>query len=332
MIRIITVLVIYLVTQVLTAQTKFEQGMEQAFALMNENKIEEASNLLERISSAEPENWLAPYHLALLKVRSSFAITDKAKQEAQIAASSGFIDMADLLSPDNSEVYVVKGLINVAKIASNPMVNGATLSGPTVELYKKAIALDNTNPRAHSGLVEFEMGGARFFGQDLGPYCKRLQESIALYDAFIPAGKFYPKWGKEWTLQVIEGCGGTVETKTENVSIKVTVPNVSGTDGVVLFALYDSKEKFMNRETLASKDGIIENGIATVTFENIAPGTYAIVCLHDKNGNQRMDFTSEGMPGEDYAISNNVFLMGPPNFEDAKFRVENKSLDLTINF
>ena len=40
MIRIITVLVIYLVTQVLTAQTKFEQGMEQAFVLMNENKIE----------------------------------------------------------------------------------------------------------------------------------------------------------------------------------------------------------------------------------------------------------------------------------------------------
>ena len=118
----------------------------------------------------------------------------------------------------------------------------------------------------------------------------------------------------------------------ENMTITVTVPNVSGTDGVVLFALYDSKEKFMNRETLASKDGIIENGIATVTFENIAPGTYAIVCLHDKNGNQRMDFTSEGMPGEDYAISNNVFLMGPPNFEDAKFKVENKSLDLTINF
>jgi len=332
MIRIITVLVIYLVTQVLTAQTKFEQGMEQAFALMNENKIEEASNLLERISSAEPENWLAPYHLALLKARSSFAITDKAKQEAQIEAAFDFIDKADLLSPDNSEIYVVIALINVAKIASNPMVNGAILSGPTAELYKKAIALDNTNPRAHSGLAEFEMGGARFFGQDLSPYCKRLQETIALYDAFKPAGKFYPKWGKEWTLQVIEGCGGTVENKTENVSIKVTVPNVTGTDGVVLFALYDSSEKFMNRETLASKSSTIENGTAMVKFENIVPGTYAIVCLHDKNGNQRMDFTSEGMPGEDYAISNNVYLMGPPNFEDAKFTVENKSLDLTIKF
>lgn len=332
MIRIIILLVIYLISQVTTAQTNFEQGMEQAFALMNENKIEEAANLLERISSAEPENWLAPYHLALLKTRSSFAITDKAKQEAQIAAASDFIDKADLLSPDNSEVYVVKGLINVAKIASNPMVNGATLSGPTTELYKKAITLDNNNPRAHSGLTEFEMGSARFFEQDLSPYCKRLQETLALYDAFKPAGKFYPNWGKEWTLQVIESCGGTAETKSESVSINVTVFNVSGTEGTVLFALYDSNEKLINRETLASKSSTIENGTATVTFENIAPGTYAIVCLHDKNGNQRMDFTSEGMPAEDYGISNNVMLMGPPNFEDAKFVVGNKSLDLTIKF
>ena len=43
------------------------------------------------------------------------------------------------------------------------MVNGAALSAPTSKLYSKAIALDKTNPRAHSGLAEFEMGGARFF-------------------------------------------------------------------------------------------------------------------------------------------------------------------------
>jgi len=119
---------------------------------------------------------------------------------------------------------------------------------------------------------------------------------------------------------------------SKGVNLTVAVPNVSGTEGSVLFALYNSREKFIKRETLASKSSTIKNSTATVTFENIVPGTYAIVCLHDKNGNQRMDFNSEGMPAEDYGMSNNVFLMGPPNFEDAKFTVENKSLDLTINF
>ena len=119
---------------------------------------------------------------------------------------------------------------------------------------------------------------------------------------------------------------------TENVTITVTVCNVSSAEGTVIFALYDSNEKFMKREQMASKSGNIANDSTTITFENILPGTYAIVCLHDKNGNQRMDFTAEGMPAEDYGISNNVILMGPPNFEDAKFVVGNKSLDLTIKF
>ena len=125
---------------------------------------------------------------------------------------------------------------------------------------------------------------------------------------------------------------GLNKSVAENATITVTVPNVSSADGTVIFALYDSNEKFMKREPLDSKSGNIANDTTTITFENILPGTYAIVCLHDKNGNQRMDFTSEGMPAEDYGISNNVVLMGPPNFEDAKFVVGNKSLDLTIKF
>ena len=215
MIRIVTTLLLFLLSQVTTAQTDFEKGMEKAFALQKEQKFEESANLLERIANAETENWLPAYHLALLKTRTAFNIKDKEKQAAQIAAAEDHIATADALSPNNSEVYVVKALINVAKVASDPMTYGPTLSAPTVELYKKAITLDKTNPRAHSGLAEFEMGGAQFFGQDLTPYCKSLQESIALYDAFETKGKFYPRWGKQRALQILASkqCAPKKETK-----------------------------------------------------------------------------------------------------------------------
>lgn len=342
MVRIVIIVVIYFISQLSHAQAKFEQGMQQVFTLMSENKYDEASNMLERIANAEPENWLPPYHIALLKTRTSFSIKDKTKQEAQIKSAEDFIVDADALAPNNSEIYVVKAMINVAKIASNPMVNGAALSGPTYELYHKAIAFDKTNPRAHSGLVEFEMGSARFFKQDLTPFCKRLQESIKLYDAFKPAEKFSPKWGKEWTLQVLKGCGSekmiseptttSVKVATENFSITVTVPNISGTEGEVLVVLYNSSESFAKREPIATKKSKIVDGKISVIFEDIAAGTYAVVCLHDKNANKRMDFDSNGMPQEAYGSSNNRMRMGPPNFEDAKFTVENKSLDLTVRF
>ncbi len=349
MIRIVLVVVIYILSQVTYSQTKFEQGMQQAFKLMTENKNDEASNMLERIASAEPMNWLPPYHIALLKARTSFTMKDKSKQEAQIKLAEDFIATADALSANNSEVYVVMAMINTAKIVANPMVNGAALSEPTIKLYKKAIALDKTNPRAQSGLVEFEMGGARFFKQDLTPYCKRLRATIKLYDDFKPASAFAPNWGKDWTLQVLKGCSDvaketatpaptpaksetTVAPSEGSVSITAIVPNVSGTEGEIIFALYDSTEAFAARAPITTLKGTIANGTSKVVFENVQPGTYAIVVLHDKNANERMDFEPTGMPKEDYGSSNNNMRMGPPNFADAKFTVENKSLDLTIKF
>lgn len=123
-----------------------------------------------------------------------------------------------------------------------------------------------------------------------------------------------------------------VKEETNQVNVTVTIPNVSGTEGEVLIVLYNSSESFAKREPMAAKNSKISVGTASVVFENVTPGLYAVVCLHDKNGNQRMDFDANGMPIESYGMSNNKMLMGPPSFEDAKFTVENKSLDLTIRF
>jgi len=330
MIRIVLALVMYLVSQVTMSQTKFEQGMQQAFQLMQENKLEESANLFERIGNAEPSNWLPYYNLALLKIRTTFVMKDKVLIEAQLKIAENFADKADEISPDNSEIYVLKGLINVAKIVADPMVNGASLSGVTTELYKKAIALDSLNPRGHSGLTEFEMGGARFFKQDLTPYCKKLQESIDIYENFKPASEFHPNWGKERVLQKLKSCGESKKGDSESVTITVNVPNVTSDKGTVQFALYN-KENFM-LIPLVSKIGKIENGLTEIKFEDVTPGIYAIICFHDGNGNNKMDFDEQRMPMEDYGISNNQVLMGPPTFDAAKFTVENKSLDLTIKF
>lgn len=335
MIRIVTTLVLVLASFLIPAQNKLEKGMQQAFALMQENKNDEAANILERIATVETENWLPSYHLALLKARTSFSMKDAAKRKAQIAAAEDAIATADALSPNNSEVYVVKGMINTAKIAAEPMTYGPTLSAPTVKLYKKAIALDKTNPRAHSGLAEFEMGSARFFKQDLTPYCKRIQKSIPMYDAFKPKSNLHPNWGKEWALKVIESCGGSVENNVEatsEVNIDVKVTNVLRKGGDVLFILFDSQDAFNNRRPIATQKVPANGSIASTTFEDVKNGIYAIIVLHDMNGNNQMDFESNGMPKEDYGSSNNVMAMGPPNFEDAKFKVENKSVALEIRF
>ncbi|MET2985017.1 DUF2141 domain-containing protein [Aureibaculum conchae] len=332
MIRIVTALVIFLVSQVTYSQTKFEQGMQQAFQLMEENKNEEAANAFERIAQVETDNWLPYYNLALLKARTTFEMKDKTKVAAELKAAEAYAEKADDISPDNSEIYVLKAFINVAKIVMDPMTYGASLTPATTDLYQKAIRLNTNNPRAHSGLVEFEMGGARYFGQDLTPHCKRLQATIALYDNFKPESKFHPNWGKEWVIEVLKGCDITDETTEEEkaITITVNVPNVTSDKGMVRFALYD-KTTFMQKP-LDAKATNINQGKSKIKFEDVKPGEYAIICYHDSNNNDKFDFDANGMPAEDWSMSNNPVLMGPPTFDVAKFTVENKSLDLTIKF
>ncbi|MEO9570147.1 MAG: DUF2141 domain-containing protein [Polaribacter sp.] len=118
----------------------------------------------------------------------------------------------------------------------------------------------------------------------------------------------------------------TAQTKT----ITATVINVSSDSGKVGFALYN-KTNFRLKPIKATSSKIVD-GKSIVEFKNVEAGEYAIICYHDKNDNNKMDFQSNGMPLEDYGASNNVMNFGPPKFEDAKFAVEDKNVSLEIRF
>ena len=117
----------------------------------------------------------------------------------------------------------------------------------------------------------------------------------------------------------------------KGITITVTVDNVTSNEGKVLMSLHNS-DTFMKAQGIMDAETTIENGKVTLTFENVLPGEYAILALHDKNDNKRMDFQENGMPKESYGASNNVMAMGPPQYSDAKFTVTDKDLNLNIRF
>jgi len=113
-------------------------------------------------------------------------------------------------------------------------------------------------------------------------------------------------------------------------TITVTVLNTLNDTGTVNFAFFN--EVGFRKQPLFAKSSTIKNGVSKVTFSNVAKGEYAIICFHDENNNNRMDFYENGMPKESYGTSNNPMLMGPPNFESSKFEVANEDVDLEIKF
>lgn len=117
--------------------------------------------------------------------------------------------------------------------------------------------------------------------------------------------------------------------KTGNIT--ATVPNVSGTEGNVRFGLY-SAETFMKSAPEFSVDAEIIDGKAIANFESVPAGTYAVLVMHDKNGNGKMDFDANGMPQESYGSSGNTMPYGPPLWEESKFEFNGEKKDLEIRF
>ncbi|MEH6681746.1 MAG: DUF2141 domain-containing protein [Sediminicola sp.] len=113
--------------------------------------------------------------------------------------------------------------------------------------------------------------------------------------------------------------------------ITVRIPNLVNDEGKVMVSLHQ-KDTFMKGPGIQNLESTIENGKATLTFDNVMQGEYAILAMHDVNENKQMDFDVNGMPLEGYGMSGNEMTMGPPQFESAKFTVGTEPMEMAIRF
>ena len=121
------------------------------------------------------------------------------------------------------------------------------------------------------------------------------------------------------------------QDSTQTYSVTVNMNKVLSDKGHILVGLHDQTTFMKGRGIKNAKVNIVD-GKCSYTFTDVTPGVYAIMVLHDANDNDRMDFADNGMPTENYGVSNNKMNFGPPQFYDAKFEVIDKNLELEIKF
>lgn len=120
-------------------------------------------------------------------------------------------------------------------------------------------------------------------------------------------------------------------TATGRINVEVT--GLRSNSGEVRVHLYSSKEGFPSnpRKAMATIVIVIGNSGASVIFRDIPFGDYAISVLHDENGNKKMDMNWLMIPKEGFGASNNPrFTLGPPSFNDARFRIDSEELTIKI--
>jgi hypothetical protein len=189
-----------------SAQTQFEQGMTKAGGLWKEGKITEASAMYERIASAEKNNWLPNYYVALINTTSVFTEKDKTKINLLLTKAQDALDVEMIKDQNNAELYVMQALIYTGWVVADPMTNGMVYSAKVMEAYAKAKAIDSNNPRAVFGEADYQLGGAKWTGVDTKPLCAQVDKAIELFATFKPETAFSPKWGLERALEVQKNC------------------------------------------------------------------------------------------------------------------------------
>ncbi len=116
-----------------------------------------------------------------------------------------------------------------------------------------------------------------------------------------------------------------LQNDEKTFSLTITVKDLRNSKGVVQFAIYN-KEGSMPDEKYKKyfmKDiATITNNTATITFNDLPKGRYAINILHDENENGKID-KKFILPKEGIGFSNykSIGLSNRPKFSKASFEI-----------
>jgi len=126
-------------------------------------------------------------------------------------------------------------------------------------------------------------------------------------------------------LLLVSGASGAEDAGVATAKLSVAVQGFRNQKGQLLAAVYDSEANWLKVEKAVRVVRLpIPGRDATVSFEGLTPGIYAVSVFHDENANGKFDMHWFPVPGPDEgaAQSNDAKAhLGPPAFDDAKFRL-----------
>jgi uncharacterized protein (DUF2141 family) len=105
-------------------------------------------------------------------------------------------------------------------------------------------------------------------------------------------------------------------------SLTVSVEGLRDHKGSLLFCLTRRTAQFLECDRdPGAVHGSVAADVGTLDFQHVAPGEWALLMIHDSNGNGKLD-KRFGIPREGFGFSGNpVIRFGPPSADDVRFAV-----------
>ena len=166
--------------------------------------FQNVTNSFERIASAEKQKWLPYYYASYCCAISSFLDTAISKKDTYLDRADEYVNIADSLKQDNSEIYTLKGLISQMRLMVNPMARWQKYGPLANKYFKKAKELDPTNPRPDYLIGQsllytpVQFGGGKEVARPI------LEESMEKYESFKLENSISPDWGKKMLKNILD--------------------------------------------------------------------------------------------------------------------------------
>ncbi len=112
-------------------------------------------------------------------------------------------------------------------------------------------------------------------------------------------------------------CSAVSSAPLEQVSLQVAVSGIERAEGVILVAACGRAE-FLSNDCKYGGQARAQLGQVLITIGGVPEGTYAILVLHDLDGNGVLKRTAFGLPAEPIGFGNNAQIKwGPPSFDQS---------------
>lgn len=160
------------------AQTKEDIAMKKALLLWQNHKTNQSCMLFERISNNNNTNWLAPYYISLINITQVLNNSKIINSEIKLNTAKKNIHLAYQRNPEISEILCIEALLYTAELATDPINKGRQLVPKIITKYKKAISINNKNPRAVYLLAEFNIQSSKYTGNNTKKYYSECKPSV----------------------------------------------------------------------------------------------------------------------------------------------------------
>jgi hypothetical protein len=175
--------------------TKMKENISLMDSSWTPQNWQRITNNFEMIAGFDTTEWLSEYYAGYANMMMNFLIQDEDEKDKYLSKAMNYADMADIINPNNDEVYLLKAYIYEMQISLKPMTRSRTLGPKNQALLEKAKTINPDNPRYYILVSENLFYTPAMFGGDKKKAKEMLLTAIDKLKTFVPKSEIHPKWG-----------------------------------------------------------------------------------------------------------------------------------------